>query len=337
MLNIGYIGNGKSTNRYHIPFVLQRNNLQIKTIYARNLEKTDWARIESVKYTSNLNDLLQDKDINLIVVCTMQDSHFEYAKMALESNKNVLIEKPFMMTYNEAIEIFNLAKEKGLVVQCYQNRRYDSDFLTAQKVIESGKLGDVYELEMHFDYYRPETPLLTNDFNPYNGFLYGHGCHTIDQVISYFGKPAKINYDVRALLGEGRYNDYFDLDLFYNNLKVSIKSSYFRIKPRPSFVLYGTKGMFIKESKDRQEEHLKKFYMPHNFDFGRDLKEHYGTLTYVNSKGETIEGKVPSEVGDYGRVYDDIYNTIVNKKDKIIKDEETLLLMKILEEGINSL
>ena len=57
-------------------------------------------------------------------------------------------------------------------------------------------------------------------------------------------------------------NDYFDLDLYYGILKVSIKSSYFRVKERPSFVVYGDKGCFIKANKDRQEEHLKLFYLP---------------------------------------------------------------------------
>ena len=47
--------------------------------------------------------------------------------------------KAFYENSAEAKEIFALAKEKGLLVQCYQNRRYDSDFLTVQKVIESGK------------------------------------------------------------------------------------------------------------------------------------------------------------------------------------------------------
>lgn len=112
---------------------------------------------------------------------------------------------------------------------------------------------------MHFDYYRPEIPESVDHFDPAMSYLYGHGCHTLDQVISYFGKPDDIHYDVRQLLGSGRMNDYFDLDLYYGTLKVSVKSSYFRVKSRPSFIVYGKKGMFEKYSKDRQEEHLKLF------------------------------------------------------------------------------
>lgn len=337
MLKIGYIGNGKSTNRYHVPFVLQRKNIMVKTIYQRNAKNEKWDRIEGVNYTTDLNELLNDPEIQLIVICTTHSSHFQYAKMVLEANKHCLVEKPFMETSEQAREIFSLAKEKNLIVQPYQNRRFDSDFLTVQKVIEAGKLGELIEIEMHFDYYRPEVPESITSYDPAASYLYGHGCHTLDQVISYFGKPDKIHYDVRQLLGPGRVNDYFDLDLYYGILKISVKSSYFRIKERPSFVVYGKKGCFVKETKDRQEEHLKAFYMPDNKDFGVDTFAHYGVLTYIDDKGDMHEEKVKSVNGDYGRVYDDLYETIINNKAKTITDEQVLLQMEILETGVRDL
>ncbi|WP_455684281.1 oxidoreductase [Thomasclavelia sp.] len=335
MLTIGFIGNGKSTNRYQLPYILTRKNIRVKTIYARNINKKEWDRVAGINYTDDLNSLLNDPDIQLISVCTRHDSHYEYAKMVLEHGKNCLVEKPFMKNSQEAKEIFALARKKGLLVQCYQNRRYDSDFLTTQKVIESGKLGNLLELEMHFDYYRPEIPLASKEYSCFDSYLYGHGCHTLDQVISYFGKPDKIHYDVRQLLGPGRMNDYFDLDLYYGTLKVSIKSSYFRVKERPSFVVYGDKGCFIKSSKDRQEEHLKLFYLPGSPGFGIDRIEDYGTLSYYDDKGNYHEEKVVSEVGDYGNVFDGLYETIIEGKEPRVKDEQTLLQMEILETGAN--
>lgn len=333
MLRIGYIGNGKSTNRYHLPFVLQRQNtLKVQSIYDRHLSQPKWPRHEGITYTDDLEAVMNDPNIDLIVVCT-SSMHYEYAMMAIHHHKHVLVEKPFTETYEQAKKIFTAAKAAGLVAQCYQNRRFDSDFLTVQQVIESGKLGELLELEMHFDYYRPEIPESIQSAPYYAGYLYGHGCHTLDQVISYFGRPNDIHYDVRALLGKGRFNDYFDLDLYYGTLKVSVKSSYFRVVSRPSFVVYGKKGMFIKQTKDRQEEHLKLFYMPDHADFGLDLPEHYGTLIYMDENNIYHEEKVPSLKGDYGRIYDGMYESIVHHQPKIVQDEQTLLLMKILETG----
>lgn len=335
MLTIGYIGNGKSTNRYHLPFSLNRENLKVKAIYARNPDKGEWEKAPGVLYTDELATLMNDEEIQLIVICTHIDSHYAYAKMALDHGKNVLVEKPFMPTKEEAVSIFQYAKEKKLVLQCYQNRRFDSDFLTTKKVIESGKLGDLLEVEMHYDYYRPETPNSVTHYSKNNSYLYGHGVHTIDQVLSYFGEPEYIHYDVRQLLGTGRMNDYFDLDFYYSTLKVSVKSSFFRLKARPSFVVYGKKGVFVKQTQDRQEEHLKLFYLPKGHaDFGIDLPEHYGTLTYLDDAGQYHEEKVVSEKGDYARVYDDMYQAIMQGKDKTIKDEETIAVMEIIENGI---
>ena len=345
MLTIGYIGNGKSANRYHLPFVLQRKDkIRVKTIFDRHPENPLWKRIEGVEYTDKVEDLYNDPEIDLIGVCVRSDLHYSYAKQVLEHNKHCLVEKPFVETIEEAQELFRIAKEKGLIVQPYHNRRFDSDFLTTMKVIESGKLGKILEIESHYDYYRPEIPEGVKEFskNPSNSFLYGHGTHVIDQILSRYGKPDRINYDIRQLLGKNRMNDYFDIDMYYKQndgteLKVSLKASYFRVKPRPTFAVYGTRGCFIKETEDRQEEHLKLFYMPHNKDFGIDLPRHYGILIYYDEEGNYHEEKVISETGDYGRVYDDLYEAIKNGKPKTITDEQIIWQMEILEKGIEGL
>ena len=338
MLTVGFIGNGKSANRYHIPFILQRSDkIKIKMIYTRKHSRDVWDEIPGVIYTEDLQELLNDQEVQVIIISTPSQSHYELAKTVLNAGKNCVVEKPFTETLEEAKELYTLAKQKGVMIQCYQNRRFDSDFLTVQKVIESGKLGDLLEVEMHFDYYRPYIPESVHEFSQINSYLYGHGCHTLDQVISYFGKPDSIHYDVRQLLGVGRMNDYFDLDLYYGTLKVSVKSSYFRAKERPSFIIYGKKGMFVKEKKDKQEEHLKMFYMPDHEDFGVDLPHEYGTLTYYDDNNQYHEEKVVSVNGDYGRYYDALYETLINGKEKLVKDEETLLQLRILEEGIQGM
>lgn len=333
MLRVAYIGNGKSTNRYHLPYVLTRDDFRVTSIYQRGASA--WPRLEGVRYVNDVEAVLGDRDIDLVVICTHLDSHGRFARAALDRGKHVLVEKPFTQTPEEARELFALAAERGLFLQSYQNRRFDSDFLTVRRIIDSGVLGDLLEMEMHFDYYRPEVPTReVPEFSVPGSFLYGHGVHTVDQVLSCFGSPGEVRYDVRQLLGPGRMNDYFDLDLFYGRLKVSVRSSYFRVRPRPSFVVYGTRGMFCKETKDRQEEHLKVFYLPGRPGFGVDLPEHYGTLTYYDDAGTYHEQKVVSEVGDYGRIYDGVHDSIVNGAPKVVSDAETIELIQILHDGL---
>ncbi len=337
-MTIGYIANGKSTNRYHLYYALERSDkIKVKTIYERNLENTKWERVTGIQYTDQLEDLLNDSEIDVVVVCTPPQAHLELAKKVLNAGKHCVVEKPFCQTQQEAKEIFDLAKEKGLIVQCYQNRRFDGDFLTAQKVIESGLLGEIFEMELTFDYYRPSIPENEENFSVINSLWYGHGTHSLDQVISYFGKPDKVHYDVRQLLGEGRMNDYFDVDMYYGALKVSVKTSFNRVQPRPSIVVYGRRGMFIKKEKDIQEEQLKNFYMPENANFGEEPRERHGKAMYYDNEGMYHEKRIPTEKGDYGKFYDALYETIVFGKEKLVKDEETLLQLKMLEEGIQGM
>lgn len=332
-LVVAHIGNGKSTNRYHAPFLLNRpEKFKIKSIYQRNLnKKSSWAKIPGVKYTDDLEKILRDDEIDVVIVNTPSEAHYSMAKKVLLAGKNCLIEKPFATNLDDAAELFSLAKEKNVMVQCYQNRRFDSDFLTTQKVIESGKLGKIFEVAMHYDYYRAEIPEAVTNYNPANAFLLTHGCHTVDQVLSYFGKPLEVQSDVRQILGKGRLNDYFDLDFFYEYFKVTVQSSYFRAKIRPSFEVYGTRGTFIKAQQDRQEADLKKFYLPAGHaDFGIDLPEHYGTIFYYDDEKNYHEEKIKSERGDYAKFFDALYETVVNGAPQLVTEDQTMEQMKIL-------
>ena len=347
-LVIGYYGNGKSTNRYHIPHLMRRGDkIEVKTIYARRL-RDSWARWDGVYYTDKEEELLGDAELDVIIVTTPPEAHYEIAKKVIESGHNVVLEKPFTHSVAQSQELFDLAREKGAMLQCYQNRRFDSDFLTVQKVIASGKLGELAEVEMHFDYYRPEIPEGAHAFTKADSYVYNHACHTVDQVLSYFGIPDEKHFDVRQLLGSGRMNDYFDLNFYYNKgtdqydvmpggLKVSVKSSYFRVKERPSFVVYGRRGMFVKAGKDRQEADLKKFYLPDHKDFGLDAPEHFGTLTYYDAEGHYHEELVESERGDYGIYYDYLYETIKNGAPILVTEEQTMTQMRLLEEATSKL
>ncbi|MGL5352010.1 MAG: Gfo/Idh/MocA family oxidoreductase, partial [Clostridium sp.] len=139
VLNVGIIGFGKSANRYHLPFILNRENIKVKTIYNRSKKSELEKEYENrdINFTTNINELLEDEDIKLVSICTSGNTHYKFAKMCLENNKNVLVEKPFTESYDEAKELLELAKSKGLLIMPYQNRRFDSDFLAVKEVIES--------------------------------------------------------------------------------------------------------------------------------------------------------------------------------------------------------
>ena len=152
ILNIGFIGNGKGTNRYHAPFSLALpDKFRIKTIQARHLGGP-WPQIPGAEYTTDMASMLADPAIDVVEISTPHNTHYALTKAALEAGKHVVCDKAFVGTVAEAEELYALAAQKGVTVQCYQNRRFDSDYLTARKVMESGKLGKVFEVVTHYDY-----------------------------------------------------------------------------------------------------------------------------------------------------------------------------------------
>lgn len=330
-LHCAFIGFGKSATRYHLPYVLHRKaDWHVAHIYRRSPKPDEQLpQYAHIHFTSELDDILNDPQVKLVVVCTHADSHFDYAKQALEAGKNVLVEKPFTPTLSQAKELFALAKSKGLTISPYQNRRFDSCFLTTKKVIESGKLGQIVEIESHFDNYRPVDggkPGL-----PQDGVFYGLGVHTMDQIISLFGRPQQVSYDIRHLRNKANPDDTFEAQLFYGDLKAIVKSSHLVKLEYPKFIVHGHNGSFIKYGIDQQETSLKANIMPGEPGFGADSS--VGILEYVDDAGNTVREEVTMETGDYGRVYDALYQTLVNGRENFVSESDALTNMEILERG----
>ncbi|OIJ14210.1 oxidoreductase [Anaerobacillus alkalilacustris] len=334
-LTMGIIGFGKSTNRYHLPYITLRQNIQVKSIFnlrrKPDLEKnyTDF----NIHFTTDLDSFLNDSDIQLVTICTPSSTHYEYAMKCLEHGKNVLVEKPFCTTVEEAKKLLEFADKKGLMIMPYQNRRFDGDFLAVKKVLEDGYLGEPIELESHFDYYRPDNSVYPG--SSVDGSFYGLGVHTMDQVISLFGRPKHVSYDIRSIRNSESIDDYYDVSLFYGKLKAIVKTSHLVKKEYPKFILHGTNGSFIKYGIDQQENDLKLGIMPGTENFGMDSPNQYGIVTYQNANGDWIEKQIPTPTGDYGRVYDACYETIINGAPRLVSNAEVLTIIEILEKGVS--
>lgn len=335
-LKMGFIGFGKSTNRYHLPYVFARDHIQVKMIYSRTRkpELEEQYREYGISFTDEINSLLNDKEIQLISICTSHDSHYEFAKQCLLHDKHVLIEKPFATTVEEAKELLTLAKERSLLILPYQNRRFDSDFLALKEVVEKGYLGELVEIESRLDYYRPDAPDAPGPY--YDGALFGLGVHTIDQMVSLFGKPKTVYYDIRSIRNPQNPDDYFHVELFYPTFKVILKTSHLVKTPAPRFTAHGTNGSFIKNRIDQQEACLKAGIYPPTPGFGEDSTEHYGVVTFTDNNGEDRTLSIPTPKGDYGRVYDLLYESIMHKKSVYASEAEILTVMEILETGKKS-
>ena len=149
MLNVAIIGFGLSGRYLQAPFFETNPNFNLRTIVSKNQNPKEF--YPNIKVAKSIDEVLADATIDLVCICSPNETHFEYAKKVLQANKNVLVEKPFTATSKEAEELISLAKTQNKILTVFQNRRWDSDFLTVKKLIEENRLGEILNFEIHFN------------------------------------------------------------------------------------------------------------------------------------------------------------------------------------------
>lgn len=332
-INTGLLAYGMSGKVFHAPFIASHPGFNFHAIVERNhkLAQTDYPGI--ISYDS-IEEILADDSIELIIINTPNYTHYEYAKLALNAGKHILIEKPFTATTTQAKELFTLAKTVGKKALVYQNRRYDSGFNAVKKVIESGNLGKLVEVHFRYDRYRNEIGAKLFKEEPYeaSGLSYDLGPHLLDQAISLFGRPDNF-YKVLSRNRENtKVDDYFNIQLSYpNQLHVFLTASMLVADIKDAFVLNGTMGSFSKNHADVQEEQLLNGMKPTDIGYGIENINDAGKLTLVTENKERITEFVPSEKGDYMGLFEAIYQNIVHHIPYPITEEDILIQLEILE------
>lgn len=152
-MNIALCSFGMSGRVFHAPFIAQHPHLNLYAVVERHRSESRELYPKSKLYRS-VAEMLQDPSVDVVVVNTPVQTHYEYAKEALLAGKHVLVEKPFTVTAEEARALDTLAKEKGKLLMVYQNRRYDGDYLKVKEIVKSGVLGELKEVEIRFDRFR---------------------------------------------------------------------------------------------------------------------------------------------------------------------------------------
>jgi scyllo-inositol 2-dehydrogenase (NADP+) len=330
MINVGIVGFGLSGRYLQAPFFLANPKFSLqKIVTSQELPKHLFPEIERV---SSVDDLLSDPAIQLISICSPNSTHFEYAKRALEAGKHVLIEKPITARLNQAEELYELANKRGFTLCVFQNRRFDSDFLTVQQVIKSGVLGDVVSFEAHFDRFKPvlnakawkETP------TDANGILYDLGAHLIDQAIVLFGKPDTCYGEVYIQRENSNIDDAFNLNLSFGKVKVNLKSSLLVKDQGPKYIVHGTLGSFTKYGMDVQEDHLVSGLHPGQAGFGLESSQFYGKLK-TQISGLEIDATVDTLQGNWAYLFDNLAEAILRGTPLNVQPEQILEQLKIYE------
>ena len=324
---------GMSGKLFHAPFVNFHQGFKFKGVFEHNNKRvqTDYPDVKSY---DTLQEVLNDAEIELVIVNTPSFLHSEHTRQALLAGKHVLVEKPFAATVKEAAELFELGRKVNRKIMIYQNRRFSSDFAVTKEIIESGKLGDIIEMHLRYDRYRPAIgpKLFKEKPFPASGIVYDLAAHLLDQVICIMGKPDRFRKITGIYRENSQVDDYAHIHMVYPGKRnVFITTSLLVAEPLPGIIIHGTRGSFIKSFCDSQEDQLIAGMKPGDADFGKEKDSMEGKLTTMNENGEKNVEKIASTRGKYIDLFEAVYQTVRNNAEYPVKESEVLIQLEILE------
>ena len=259
-LRVALIGYGNAGRIFHAPLIVGVPGLQLACIGSSKPDavQADWPQVRVLPTSA----VLADPDIDVVVIATSNESHHPLAKAALLAGKHVVVDKPCAVTLAQTDDLLATAAAQNRVLTVFQNRRFDTDFLTLQAVLASGQLGRVVQVESHFDRYRPQVPGRWRDQDlPGSGLWFDLGAHLVDQALQLFGAPEALMVDMARQRDGAQTNDWFHAQLRFEGthpgLRVILHASALVPELGPRWVVHGTEGSFIKYGLDPQEDVLK--------------------------------------------------------------------------------
>jgi scyllo-inositol 2-dehydrogenase (NADP+) len=337
-IGVAVIGFGLAGQVFHAPFVSAVPGLRLEAIVQRKGDEAAKA-YPKTRILRSVDEALNDPAVQLIVVGTPNETHFDLAKQALLAGKHVVVDKPFAATSEEAAELQKLGKKQGVVLAPFHNRRWDGDFLTVKKLLADEAVGRLTTFESHFDRFRPVPRENTWKEGPStaNGLLFDLGPHLVDQALALFGVPQGITASVRMDRDHTDIEDAFDITLEYPKLRAHCRSSMLACDAAPRFLLHGTKGSFKKFGLDPQEPALlggAKVPRMGQGEWLADAEEHWGTLTVApvpTDPGTLIRTKIKTDFGDYRNYYANVRDAINGTAKLAVKPVDGFRTIRLLE------
>ena len=331
IIKTGICSFGMSGKLFHAPFISAHPGFELTAIVERSKNESRGPYPES-KLLRSVEELIAEPAIQLIIVNTPVQTHFDYAKKALLAGKHVIVEKPFTVTSAQAQELADMARKQQVQLFVYQNRRYDGDFRAVREVVQHKLIGDIKEAEIRYDRYRPEISYkIHKETNlPGAGITYDLGAHLADQALRLFGWPAAIFADMMAMRDGSPVDDYVEIILYYPAHRVRLKASNFVKEPVHEYIFHGSLGSFLQKRSDLQEAMLLKGVRPAMGSWCPAPDAPDGFLhTTMNGK-EVVEERtaVPGNYMDY---FEEVYQALVNNAPNPVPPEDGVKSILLLE------
>ena len=274
---VALLGYGLAGRVFHAPLIAVEPDMEITAVVTTDPERRAQAAADlpGARILMSADEVWADADsFDLVVVATANSAHVPQARAALEHGLTVVVDKPLAGTAAEAQDLIDLAQARGLQLHVFQNRRWDSEILTARRLIEEGVLGKVHRWESRFERWRPQPKGGWREVGPPEdlpGLLYDLGAHLVDQALHVLGPVEAVVASVRAVRDGMETDDDTQVMLWHTSGAVSILSvSSVSAFIEPRLRVLGTQGGLEITGLDTQEDALREGRSPLDDDWGTE-------------------------------------------------------------------
>jgi len=327
IIGYGYVG-----RTFHAPLIRATPGFALTVIGSGQPEAAIHEVLPEARVVSDPIAAATDPDVDLVVIASPNDSHAPLAEAALGAGKHVVVDKPFTVTLAEARQVAASAARAGRLLSVFQNRRWDSDFLTVRAALAEGRVGTLVQYESRIDRYRPvpqdrwrERPA------PGGGLWFDLGSHLVDQALLLFGLPQSVTLHTASQRRAGTAPDWFLAVLTYPHLHAILSAGVLVSGGSARFTLHGTTASLVKARVDVQEAQLREGIAPGDLDWGIDLDA--ATLF----DGATAEVELLSAAdGDYRRYYEGVRDAILGAGPNPVPPAQAIAVMVVIAAGEES-
>jgi len=312
MVNVTVVGYGMG--KAHCEFIKSMPGLNLYAVCEIDESRRRAAEQDfGIRTFQNIDQVLEDNITNIVVLATPHDTHGPLAIKAMNAKKHVIVEKVMCLSVAEADAMIQASLNNNVKLTVFHSRRWDSDYLTIKKAIESGILGQIFLIESSVSWYG-EPWGWRREKKHGGGHIYDWGAHLIDQALQLVSSKAETVFcDFQYRKWGIDVESYMKcLIRFKNHLTFEIDIGDIAFIEKPRWYVLGESGALVKKYIGPDEK-------------ARIRTEPNGNLMEIES--------VRSEWRDY---YVNISQVFNEGGELAVKPEEVRRVMVIIEAAIRS-
>lgn len=332
-VEVAVIGFGLAGSVFHAPLIAAQPRMRVAAVVTGSAERADQARrtYPGVRMIPDTDTLFADPDgIDLVVIASPNRTHAPLALRAVRAGIATVVDKPFALSPADARTVATAARDAGVPLSVFQNRRWDNDFLTVRHLVDTGRLGTVRRFESRFERWRPVPKGSWREIGTPEegaGVLFDLGPHLIDQAYALFGPVDSVYCELDRRRPEIRTDDDTFVALTHTDgVRSHLWASAVTPLLGPRFRVLGSEAGFVCHGLDPQEQALRDGRTPGEPGWGTEESDRRATL---GTEHDTTPH--PLHAGDYPAFYTAMAAAVLDGSSVPVAPEDAIATTDILE------